>query len=298
MKRLSIIEYSVIDYLPKLLIKEISKYDTQMLNEIRIRNGCPVVIEISGQKRVLDKIILTEQDIENIVFKVCDGSIHTYEEQIKNGYVTDRNGIRVGLAGEFVLKNDRIVSIRKYNSLCIRIPNNIKGVSNGFYNNIYKGGSVLVVSPPGFGKTTFIRDLTNNICEDISKNVVLIDERNEIAMKVKGESVFLSKSVDVLTFANKEYGFNQALRTLNPDVVVTDEITSHEDSFSIKNAIYGGVDVIATAHGNSIEDCLSRNFMEIFKNEELFDYLVFIKLNNGLREYLYFDNKLNDLCLY
>ncbi len=291
---MSKVEYSVLDYLPNRLIKEISKYYCS-LNEIRIRKDCPVIIKANGKSLVLDKIVLGQKDIEDIVFKVCKGSIHAYEDQIANGYVSDDNGVRIGLAGELVINNGVVQAVRKITSLCLRIPNAINGISDEFFK-IYNGGSVLVISPPGVGKTSFIRDFTNNLCKFSLKNIVVVDERNEISMKNRNDSVFLNKNVDVLTYANKGYGFNQAVRTLNPDVIITDEIL-HCDVLSIVNAIYGGVSVIATVHGKDIKECFLRDYMKEFYQLKAFDYYIQITNDGAKRIYQYFDKNFEEICL-
>ena len=284
----------MLDYLPNSLIKEISKYYSS-LNEIRIRKDCPVVIKTNGESLVLNKIILSQKDVEDVVFKVCKGSIHAYEDQIANGYVADSDGVRIGLAGEFVINNGTVQAVRKITSLCLRIPNAIIGVSDEFFK-IYNGGSVLVISPPGVGKTSFIRDFVNNLCKFSLKNIVVVDERNEISMRNLNGSTFLDKNVDVLTYATKEYGFNQAVRTLNPDVIITDEILSC-DVLSIINAIYCGVSVVATVHGKSLKECFLRNYMEEFLRLKAFDYFILISSDGLKRKYQYFDKNFKEICL-
>ncbi len=293
---MSLIKYSVLEYLPKNLIKELSKKEYKMLNEIRIRKNCPILVVVDGNRRIIN-IKLTESDIENIIYKVCDGSIHSYDDQIVNGYVTDNCGIRIGLCGELVVKNGKVLAVRKITSLCLRIPNVISGVSKEFYDKIYNGGSVLVISPPGVGKTSFIRDFINNLCKNTLANVVVIDERNEILIKTSKDNQYLNTKADVLTYASKDYGFNQALRTLNPDVIVTDEITTLSEVKSIINTIFGGVSVVATVHGSSLEGVFSRSYMGDIQNEKVFDYVVLITLKNKDRIYQYYDKDFNLICL-
>ncbi len=294
---MSIIEYSVLDYLPKTLLKELSKFSDNSINEIRIRRDCPVVVTVEGERIILSKISLSETDIENVIYKVCDGTIYSYEDQIVNGYITDNQGVRIGLSGEFVVKNSKILAIRRFYSLCIRIPHAIREISTEFYNCVYRGGSILVVSPPGVGKTSFIRDLINNLSVNSINNVVVVDERNEISMNNPNGSSFINNSVDVLVYATKDYGFNQAIRTLNPNYIITDELVSLSDVNSVINAIYGGVSVVATVHGDSLENCFSKEFIKPLKRLKVFDYVVLIELKDNQRKYSYFDKDFNKICL-
>jgi stage III sporulation protein AA len=255
------------------------------------------VAKLNVAKDVICKITFG-QDIEQAVLKLCKNSLYSYEDQLKNGFLTSEHGERVGIAGEVVKENGNILTIKNFSSLCVRIPSKISGVSNEFYDNLYSKtyGSVLVLSPSGVGKTTFIRDLTTNLSDKGKKDVVVIDERNEISLKTGKESVFNGKSVDVLTFADKYFGFNQAVRTLNPSVIVTDELFSEKDAVSVVDAIYGGTMVVTTAHASDIEGFFNRKRLSSLKKSKIFDYYVVIKREGISRIYEYFDKNYNKIC--
>ncbi|MBQ3235586.1 MAG: Flp pilus assembly complex ATPase component TadA [Clostridia bacterium] len=294
---MSKIQYSVYEFLPEKLIKELSALKNKPLNEIRIRKDCPVKVVINGEVKILNKISLSEAEIERVILRLCKNSIHAYEEQIKRGFITSDNGERVGIAGEFVKENGSILAIKNVTSLCVRIPNEVNGVSNKFYDKFYKntGGSVLVLSKAGVGKTTFIRDLALNISKNENKNVVVVDERNEIALKgVKNKKS--NHCLDVLTYADKHFGFTQAIRTLNPDVIVTDELVCEEDAISLVDTVYGGVDVIATAHAKSIEGFYLRKRFSTLKNSKVFDYYVVISKTGLERNIEIFNSEFKKLC--
>lgn len=294
---MSKIQYSVYEFLPEKLKKELLKIKGSRVNEIRIRRGCPVVVVIDGKRVVLDKICLSFDEIEKVVLKVCKNSIHAYEEQIKRGFITSDNGERIGLAGEFVKEDGKIITIKNITSLCVRIPNIVSGVSLKFYDKIYKKrlGNVLVISPSGVGKTTFIRDLALNLAKD-GNNVVVVDERNEIALSSYNGGLCINSNLDVLTYSDKSFGFTQAIRTLNPSVIVTDELISSKDVTSVTDTAYGGVFVIATAHARSIKDCFSRVMLSGLEKSKVFDYYVVISIKNNERNFEYFDKNLKKIC--
>ena len=287
------------DYLPEKLVKELSIYKGKAINEIRIRKGFPVKVLVGGKFQTINKIKPSAEEIEEIVLKLCKNSIHSYEEQIKQGFITSDNGERVGLAGEFVKENGKILTIKNFTSLCVRIPTVVFGVSVDFFNKIYKtkGGNVLVLSKPCVGKTTFIRDLCCQIAISTDKNVVVVDERNEIALKFSKNLANFNANVDFLTYADKEFGFTQAIRTLNPNVIVTDELISESDVNSVIETVYGGVNVIATAHASSVEDFFGRPKMQNLKKYKVFDYYVLISICNNDRIFDYYDKDFNKLCL-
>ena len=286
----------MLNFLPNKLKNKILKLGIDKVYEIRIRSGRPVEVLFNGDKLLLEKYVISKAEVDEIVLTACKRSIYSFDEQIKQGFITSDCGERIGLAGEIVAKNGNVSAIKDFNSLCIRIPHQIIGVSNIFFKKVYKGGSVLIISPPAVGKTTFLRDLTRELSNSLSKNVVVVDERNEIAC-VTGDTAFdLGLYTDVLTYADKSFGLNQALRTLNPEVVVVDELVSIEDVNAVIKAIFGGVSVIATAHSNSIESLFMRDFAMPIKNSKPFDYYVVIETKNSSRNYRYFDRDFVEIC--
>ena len=286
----------MLSFLPCKLKSKLLKLGIDKVSEIRIRSFCPVLVIIDGKKVVLDKIVLSISDIEEIILNVCKRSLYSFEEQIKQGYITTDCGLRIGLSGEAVLSCDKISTIKNFSSLCIRIPHLIDGVSTEFFSKVYKGGSVLIISPPGVGKTTFLRDFVKNLSNIYQKNVIVVDERNEIACKTGSNSFYLGSTVDVLTYFNKDFGLNQALRTLCPDVIVLDELVSQADVNGVISSIYGGVDVVATIHAKSVSELKGRNFASEIIKVKPFDYYVIIGVKNLSRQYEYFDKDFNKIC--
>lgn len=287
----------MLSFLPEKLSNSIYKIGLYKINEIRIRKNCNVLVVYNDLTKKRLNVKLTSAQIEKIIVSLCNGSIYAFEEQIKNGYITTNLGVRVGISGEFVYNNSKIQTIKNFNSLCIRIPHEIKGVSNNFALNVYNGGSVLIISPSGVGKTTFLRDFIFNLSENLGKNIVVIDERNEIACINSDKSFNLGSNVDVLTYSHKDYGFSQAIRTLNPDVIIADEITTPFDVLGIVSTIYGGTSVVCTVHSDSIDNAYNRKFLSDIKSLKVFDFYVLILYENNIRRYKYFDKNYNEICL-
>lgn len=280
-------------FLPENLRKRLKKIG--VITEIRIRANCPVIVKSNGETIKLLNCVLTESDIENIINIACKNSIYAYDKQICSGYITTDKGVRIGLAGDVVYNDNKVVTVNNVTSLSVRIPRDIVGVSNDFFCNYYKGGSVLVLSRSGVGKTTFLRDFIRNLSKNDNVDVVVIDERNEICAKSTCFSFNLGDNVDVITYSNKNYGFNLALRTLNAGVIVTDEICSINDVTSVINAIFGGTSVIASVHANNVSELKSRLYVKPLFTNNAFDYYVVLSIEGGIRKFQYYDKYFNKL---
>ena len=285
----------MLNYFPIHIAKLLKNINFNNVYEIRIRQNKKIVIITSNGKTILNAY-LKQNEIEEIVYNACKKSIYSFEEQIKRGYVTTKNGVRIGLAGEFVVENGKIITIKNFTSLCIRFPHEIIGVASKFVSTIYDDGSVLVISKSGVGKTTFIRDFSRLINERNSLNTIIIDERNEIVAINESGGFNVGDSVDVLTYTTKSYGFNQAVRTLNPDLIITDELMSEEDVNGVLTAILSGVKVVATIHAKNLNDALNKEFMKKINN--MFDYYVLLEIIEGKRVSTIYDKNKEILCRY
>ena len=284
----------MLEFLTEKFKYKLKEYNDENLQELRIRLNKNVKILYSG-KIIKLNLIATLSDIEEIVLSACKKSVYSYDNQIKQGFITTDNGERIGLSGEFVFNGENIIAIRNYTSLCVRIPSEVKGVSNDFYNKVYKGGSVLVISKTGVGKTTFIRDLCKNLSNS-QNNVVLIDERNEIASKNENFAFDVGENTDVLTYSNKYYGFNQAVRTLNPSCIITDEIMTEKDVKGVYLAINSGINVVATIHCDSIERLKNKEVIQILIKNKCLEYYTLLKFVNGNRKVEVYNKNLEYLC--
>ncbi len=285
------------EYLTKNALKEVNKINSNDICELRIRANGYSVINCVGQVYPF-KYVFTDSDVEEIVLNVCKRSIYSYEEQIKQGFITTCYGERIGLAGEFVYDGNKIQTLKNFSSLCIRIPKQVNGFSLKFFNEYYDDKSVLIVSKTGVGKTTFLRDLVKNISNNTLKNIVVIDERNEIACKNNFFSFDVGKTTDVLTYSTKDYGFITALRTLNPEIVATDELVSENDFKGVIKGHLAGLKIIATIHAENVEDLLKKKYINEIINNKVFDKYVFLSKEKNNRKVEIYSSKLEKLCCY
>lgn len=269
----------MLDFLPAFLQSKIlSEYER--LCEVRLRTDMPVMVVYNEKgliKRKLLSNVMTKEQIEECVMRLCDYSLYSVEYALKNGYITSKDGERVGICGECVKNaSGQITSLKNFTSLCVRFPRGVKGCSDNFFNAYFNGTakSCLVFSPPFQGKTTFIRDLGRNCAENLSLNVLYIDERNEFAI----DSAELGNTYDVIKYADKAFGFGCAVRTLNPDVVICDELTYKNDFLSVVYCGVSGVKVISSTHCDSIDDL--RKILINYEIMQRFTFDIFVKLKN------------------
>ena len=278
-------------YFPFKAREELSKFDFNSVEEIRIRNNRPIFLKI-GQDEIRTGYTIHTEEILEILQKICDNSIYTYQNQICNGYITIRGGHRIGITGNVVIKDGQVTNISHIYSLNFRIARQVLDCSNYVLPYVINKNSIfntMLVSPPGRGKTTILRDLVRKLSNGITEyhfkgiNVAVADERGEIAAMYKGvPQNDIGERTDVLDNIPKALGMKMLVRSMNPKVIVADEIGTKEDVEAIKYAICSGVKGIFTAHGDSIEDIIRNPILSELYSENLFERIIFIKENREI----------------
>ena len=267
----------MLDFLPKKIQKPLTSLNMNYLYEIRLRLDKPISLQYNGKyiflseyglsEHISKAIYCSDDDINECIYAAGRYSVYTVEEQIKKGFITSEKGERIGLGGEYVFEKGQPLSIRKYTSLCIRVPHEVLDCGQTFYNKCMSDRvkNVLLMSSPGLGKTTMLRDIARLLSKNTRKNILICDERGELAIGDFGNTC------DVLKYCDKKTAFEIGIRSMKPDIIITDEL-SEEDCIAVKKAITAGVFVLASAHISRIE-----NVKDTFK--ELFDRYVLLKEN-------------------
>lgn len=271
----------------------VCRFNQNGIYEIRVRCDKPIYINYYGEyipiRDKFQNIIYADKKlIDFIINRTTEMSVYRYNSQIKQGFISTDKGIRIGLAGEVVVGElGEVKTIKNLNGLVIRIPHEIKNCASQILPYIYGNNEVyntLIVSPPGCGKTTMIRDLSRLLSMDEKMyNILVVDERYEIAGAEDGcARMDIGLTADVISGGTKAFAFGGGIRALKPDIIITDEIGTKSDTISIKQAILSGVKVIATAHASGPEDLRRRNtFIDLFK-DRVFDRVVVLSSRKGM----------------
>ena len=268
---------------------KISREHAESLEEIRIRAQRPVQLIGSGWESFLtangEGSILTASDLTvtydecaDLLSAISFHSVYAFEEEIRRGYVTLPGGYRVGLSGKAITSNDTVERLTKCTFFNFRISREVRGAADRVMPVLLCGGrpqSTLVLSPPGCGKTTLLRDIARQLSNGergaLPQKVCIADERSEIAGCFEGvPQLDVGVRTDVMDGCNKAEAMEMMLRALSPDVLVTDEIGSMRDCAAIEHAANAGTVLIASAHADSAQDVLKRPALMELQKARLF----------------------------
>lgn len=302
----TVLENEVLPMLPlhiAQLIKSISLKNLLCLEEIRLRPMKPLLLTMNNKDFMLTNdgeitqdyglaYYVTKDDIYKTFHFISQCSVYSFEEELKNGYITISGGHRVGFSGHVILENNAIKTIRYISSLNIRIAKEIIGAADSVLPYIINNGqvlNVLIISPPKAGKTTLLRDLVRQLSDGVDRlgikgmNVGLVDERSEIACCYEGiPQNDVGMRTDVLDGCPKAKGIMILLRSMSPDLIATDEIGRNEDALAIEEAINAGVAIITTVHGFDLDDIRKRPAIRRLIDRYFFDRYIILSKKNGV----------------
>jgi len=260
--------------LPDSVIKE--------LEEIRFRCGQRVCILYSGEEKFLTRVV-TKEDLVKILNNLIKYSYYAYEEDLAKGFVTIEGGHRVGICGKAVTKNGQPSLIKEISSMNIRFAKEVKGCANFLIPHILNNNrpsNTLIISPPGCGKTTLLRDIARVLSLRQIK-VAICDERSEIAGMYNSVPSFdLGPRTDVIDGCDKVFGIPMLIRSMSPDVIITDEIGKKEDMSSIEQCINAGVSLISSIHGSCREDLINSHLNPLI-SKNFFKTIIYLSKDRG-----------------
>lgn len=271
---LKVIALSVenLNYLLPDILK--SQLEGLKICEIRLRIGHFMRYYDGKKWTLLNQCALntkvSRSDIEYILGVASGYSVYSISDSIVSGYIHCQGGIRIGVCGEGVLNNGRLSTQKDISCLAIRVPSEVKGCADNLIDYVFVENEVkntIIISPPAAGKTTLLRELSRLI-SDKGKNTLIVDERFELAASVKGVSTFdVGENTDVISGVPKLIAYENAIRAMNPDVIVTDEIYKTSETEVLSDACRAGVKILASIHADSekeLENSSFCNFLKLF----------------------------------
>ncbi|MCI9467893.1 MAG: AAA family ATPase [Oscillospiraceae bacterium] len=264
----------------------------EKIEELRVTRDKPLSVKTNeGERLLCQNRPITARDIDHIVLSATGGSYHSAAETIKQGYITVKGGSRIGLCGEGAMRGGQNETLRYISSLCIRIPRPALGCADTIFPTLCADQflNTLIISPPGMGKTTLLRELVRKLSAS-GYRVSLADERGELASMYQGVPQFdLGPRTDVISNVTKCQAAIMMIRSMAPDILAMDEITATADLPAILEAAGCGVSLLATVHGSGASDLKQKKmFRELF-SYDIFQKAVCIELQRGRRVYTVMD---------
>ena len=269
--------------------------EAKYLQEIRLRADKPVIVRFRQKEWFLASdgtltgdayraFCIGRKELDAVLNHICRYSVYAYEDELRQGFLTVPGGHRVGVAGKVIAgKGGSVLRLKQIAYLNIRIAHEIIGAADAVLPFLYRDGqflSVMIISPPGCGKTTMLRDMIRQVSNGNPYGkgmcVGVVDERSEIAGSYMGMAQNdVGIRTDVLDGCPKAAGMMMLIRSMTPRVVAADEIGSVEDVQALAQALRCGSDLIVTIHGNSVEEVRrKKNIAPLLEQKEFKRFIV------------------------
>lgn len=304
-------------------IKEDQWFDG--LEEIRIRVGQPIELEYADETRYLlfegthvcicsrEKIKsegrvcyrVTGKDIAEMLSYISEYSLYAYQEELRQGYITIEGGHRIGIAGEIAKDREGIAGIKYVSFMNIRVAHEKKGCAKEILPYLKNGNSIyntLLVSKPGAGKTTCLRDCIRSLSNGKEgwdgMKICVLDERSEIAACHLGiPQNDMGMRTDVLSGCEKSDGMILMLRSMSPQIIAVDELGGKKDFEAVEQAAYSGVHILGTVHADTVEELWEKPYLRQGIKKGIFERFILIRRSrSGEREFQVFNGKRERLC--
>lgn len=264
-----------------LLPAYLLEYLSPETEEIRFRRNQPIMF-LESYRELITPYRLDARQMEDLLDLFTQGSPASYFDSLKNGFITVKGGHRMGIAGTAVYESGNVSYIKDISSINLRIAKEVPNIADRLFQavaHISPLPGILIISPPGQGKTTLLRDFIRQLSEKKAGiRIAVVDERGELAATFQGDAQnCLGSRCDILNGYQKTDGILSAVRSLSPNVIAVDEIGTPEDEKSLCYAHHAGVSVVATIHGDRSGN-FRKNIQKLTK-EQVFDYEVYLSKN-------------------
>lgn len=300
------VKTDILPYLIQSIRVILMKMDIEILDnlqEIRMRAGKPLmayyrnrdlIVTADGELSIEPKAgyIVSQSEIIKSLELMSENSVYAFQDEIKSGFITLRGGHRVGLSGRVIIQEGQIRNIKDFNGLNIRVAKEIPGCSSHLLRYIIKNNkdiyNTLIIGPPQCGKTTILRDISKSLSNGLEAldftglKIGIVDERSEIAACNKGiPQNDVGFRTDVMDCCPKALGMEMLLRSMSPNIIITDEIGTRGDKDAILKVLNSGVKIIASAHGYNISELKLREELLALIKDGTFERYIVLSSNNG-----------------
>ena len=263
------------------------------VEELRLRVGQALHLSLPDGELVVPLTRVTTEDLEYVVDRASEYSRYAANETMKQGFLTAKGGYRIGLCGSVRCSGEVCDSIENLSSLNIRIPREQEDIARPLLPKLTENGklvSTLILSPPGGGKTTLLRDLvrlaSNGTERSEPMRVSLVDERGEIAAVHRGiPQLNVGQFTDVLDTCPKKIAVPMLLRAMTPQVIALDEIALEQDVDALCIAANCGVVLLATVHARTKNELAGRPVLNRLLTCGVFHRIVVISGSGRNRMY-------------
>ena len=269
--------------LPEACRTKLEQEDGSAVEEIRLRCGRQPTLLTGGREQAFSQRLCREEDLQLVLEKASGASLHAVADMLKEGYLSV-DGVRIGVCGTMLPKEQG--GFRRVSSLCLRIPRECRGIARGILPALRENlrGGTLLLSPPGGGKTTLLRECIRCL-SDGGVRVSVADERCELSGSEGGEGFDLGCHTDVLLGCGKAMGSIQLLRSMNPQLIAMDEISSPRDLEAVRQIAGCGVGILATAHALDPAEMRRRPLYRVLLDAGVFSLAVCIAGQGSERQY-------------
>ena len=271
---------------------ELPEEQQDRAEELRLRAGQALSVLLPEGETSLG-VTVEPEELETLCDIATEFSRYAAVETMREGYLSVKGGVRVGLCGTAVIKDGANTNLRQLSSAAVRIAREQIGIADPLAQQLFRDGelcSTVILSPPGAGKTTLLRDLVRRLSAGVfpygPRRVSLIDERGEVAMMHRGEpQMDVGPYTDVLDACPKALGIPMVLRAMNPQIIAVDEITAYQDIKAMSQAAGCGVRLLATIHAADVAELMEKPLYRTLLEERIFRLAISILRTEEGRNY-------------